>query len=175
MLLALALATPCLAHAQMVPSAMDVVDRVVAASKVLRRVAAYWAPHSTTAVFVDEGLDRDLLVSTSSISIGSRASSKKLAERRRTQFAATASAPTVAQIKPDSAYIVVPMELNAHVGSDKRFHETGLFTFTLVQQSGMWKITSQVWDRSRNRVRKIETFEAYTCISKCRTSSRTAD
>lgn len=140
--LAIALGTSSLARAQSAPTAMDVVNKVVAASGVLD-ASQLVGLYTDNAVFVDEG---PIVIYGPTIGFDWLTRVKrKFAERQMTQFTGTASQPTIAQIKPDGAYIVVPMELNAKVGADKHFHESGLFTFTLTQQAGAWKITSQVW------------------------------
>ncbi len=45
-----------------------------------------------------------------------------------------ASIVVAATVAPDSL-----------LGSGKHYHETGAFTFTLAQESGVWKIAGQVW------------------------------
>ncbi len=141
LVLVLALAVRSLGQAQS-SGAMDLVNKVIAASEVLD-ASALMGLYSESAVFVDEGpivmygptVGYDWLTRVK----------KKFAERKMTQFKATAAKPSAAQISANGAYIVIPMELNARVGTVKHFHESGTFTFTLVQQSGTWRITSQVW------------------------------
>jgi len=71
---------------------------------------------------------------------------KAFAARKMIDFKATASKPALVQMSDEKgAYIVVPMELSARIGTSGHYHETGTFTFTLVKQAGLWKITSQVW------------------------------
>ncbi len=122
--------------------AMDVVNKVVAASEVLD-ASALAGLYTDNAVFVDEG---PIVIYGPTVGLDWLTRVKaEFAERKMTQFKATASKPTVAQISANAAYIVVPMELNAVVGTDKHFHESGTFTFTLAQKADAWKITSQVW------------------------------
>jgi ketosteroid isomerase-like protein len=137
----LALAAPSFAPAQS-PGAMDVVNKVIAASEAID-AEALRGLYTDNAVFIDEG---PIVIYGPTVGVDWATRVKKaFADRHMTEFKATASAPAVAQIKPDGAYVVVPMELNARVGADKHFHESGTFTFTLVNQSGNWKISSQVW------------------------------
>jgi ketosteroid isomerase-like protein len=139
--LAFVLAASSLARAQS-SGAMDVVNKVVAASEVLD-ASALTGLYTDNAVFVDEG---PIVIYGPTVGYDWLTRVKqKFAERKMTDFKATASPPAVAQISANAAYVVVPMELNARVGTDKYFHESGTFTFTLVQQAGTWKITSQVW------------------------------
>jgi Domain of unknown function (DUF4440) len=142
LLLALALGTASLAQAQSAPTAMDLVNRVIAASEVLD-APALSGLYADNAVFVDEG---PIVIYGPTVGYDWLARvKKKFAERHMTEFKATASPPTFSKVSDSGAYIVVPMELHANVGTDKHFQESGLFTFTLVQQVGTWKITSQVW------------------------------
>jgi ketosteroid isomerase-like protein len=122
--------------------AMDVVNKVVTASEVLD-ASALTGLYTDNAVFVDEG---PIVIYGPTVGYDWLTRVKQeFAERKMTQFKATASKPTISQISANAAYIVVPMELNAVIGTDKHFHESGTFTFTLVQNSDAWKITSQVW------------------------------
>lgn len=122
--------------------AMDVVNKVVTASEVLD-ASALTGLYTDNAVFVDEG---PIVIYGSTVGYDWLTRVKQeFAERKMTQFKATASKPTISQISANAAYIVVPMELNAVVGTDKHFYESGTFTFTLVQNADAWKITSQVW------------------------------
>lgn len=140
--LAFALATSSPAGAQTSPGAMDLVNKVIAASEAID-AAALKGLYTDNAVFIDEG---PIVIYGPTVGFDwATRVNKKFAERHMTQFKATASAPLIAQIKADSAYVVIPMELNSRVGTDKHFHESGLFTFTLVRESGTWKISSQVW------------------------------
>lgn len=123
-------------------SAMDVVNRVVAASESID-ASALKGLYSENAVFIDEG---PIVIYGPNVGYewATRVNGA-FAQRHMTHFTATASKPTVAQTSSKAAYVVVPMELNAQIGATKHYHETGTFTFTLVEQSGAWKITSQVW------------------------------
>jgi hypothetical protein len=139
--LAFVFALSSLARAQS-SGAMDVVNKVVAASEVLD-APALTGLYTDNAVFIDEG---PIVIYGPTVGYDWLTRVKeKFAERKMTQFKATASTPTTAQISVNAAYIVVPMELNALVGTDKHFHESGTFTFTLVQKAEAWKITSQTW------------------------------
>jgi ketosteroid isomerase-like protein len=139
--LAFVLALSSLARAQS-PSAVDVVNKVVAASEVLDD-SALIGLYTDNAVFVDEG---PIVIYGPTVGYDWLTRVKQeFAERKMTQFKATASKPTIVQVSANGAYIVVPMELNAVVGADKHFHESGTFTFTLVRKAEQWKITSQVW------------------------------
>lgn len=138
----LALATSTFGRAQSPPTAMDVVNKVIAASEAID-ASALTGLYTDNAVFIDEG---PIVIYGPTVGVDWATRVKKsFADKHMTNFKATASEPTVAQVKSDGAYVVVPMELNAQVGPDKHFHESGTFTFTLVNQDGTWKISSQVW------------------------------
>lgn len=123
-------------------SATDVVNRVIAASEVLD-ASALTGIYAANAVFIDEG---PLVIYGPNVGRDWLARVKvAFAQKKMTQFKAAAMKPAVVQISTNGAYIVVPMELNARVGADKHFHDSGTFTFTLEQKSGQWKTTSQVW------------------------------
>lgn len=123
-------------------TSIDVVNKALAAASTLD------APkldglYAKNAVFVDEG---------PYIGYGTNAGhawaleiQKRFAQRKLTQFKATLAAPTIAQEKGNDAYVVVPIKLDAHLGSGAHYHEDGAFTFTLQRINGDWKITSQVW------------------------------
>jgi len=121
---------------------MDVVDKVVTASETLD-ASALRGLYTDNAVFIDEG---PIVIYGPTVGVDwATRVTKVFAERKMTEFKATAKQPLIAQIKPESAYVVVPMELSARAGANGHYHETGTFTFTLIRESGVWKITSQVW------------------------------
>jgi ketosteroid isomerase-like protein len=138
----LAIAASLSLPARSATSALDIVNRVIAASEKVD-ASALTGLYTDNAVFVDEG--PTLIYGRNAGFDWATRVNKAFAQRHMTRFTATASKPAVVQISPSGAYIVVPMELNAQIGATKHFHETGTFTFTLVPQSGTWRITSQVW------------------------------
>ena len=139
---ALALAASIAHPALAATTSIDVVNQAVAASTTLD-ATAFDGLYARSAVLVDEG---------PYIGYGANAGhawaleiQKRFAQRKMTHFKVTPSAPTVAQEKGDSAYVVVPMTLDGHLGAGAHYHENGAFTFTLARVVGAWKITSQVW------------------------------
>jgi ketosteroid isomerase-like protein len=138
-LLAASLLTP----ARSATTALDVVNTVVTASEKID-ASALAGLYARNAVFIDEG---PIVIYGPNVGVEWATRVKKaFAARKMSNFKATASKPAVVQMSDvKGAYIVVPMELSASVGTKGHYHETGTFTFTLVKQAGEWKITSQVW------------------------------
>ncbi|HVA27612.1 MAG TPA: nuclear transport factor 2 family protein [Candidatus Baltobacteraceae bacterium] len=141
-LAAFALAASLSLPARSATSAMDVVNKVVVASEAID-ASALRGLYTDNAVFIDEG---PIVIYGPNVGVDwANRVNKAFSERHMSHFKATASKPAVVQISAKGAYVVVPMELNAQIGATKHYHETGAFTFTLVRQAGVWKITSQVW------------------------------
>lgn len=141
-LVVLALAAFVAIPAGAATSSMDIVNKAIAASSTLVP-SAFDGLYAKNAVFVDEG--PYVGYGADAGHAWALAIQRRFAERKMMQFKVTPSAPTIAQEKGDSAYVVVPMKLDGHLGSGAHYHEDGAFTFTLQRESGAWKITTQVW------------------------------
>jgi ketosteroid isomerase-like protein len=60
---------------------------------------------------------------------------------------ATALAVEHFEVKGDSAYVVIPLEIT-YTLKGKPQHETGLWTVTLRRSGGAWQIATQTWGTS---------------------------
>lgn len=141
-LAALALAASVAFPARAATTSLDVVNKAVTAATTLDGDALKGL-YAKNAVFVDEGPWS---------AYGPHAGQEwalevqqRFALRKMTEFKAIPAAPTIAQEQGDSAYVVVPLKLDGHLGSGAHYHEDGAFTFSLQREAGEWKITSQVW------------------------------
>ena len=63
----------------------------------------------------------------------------------------TVSPPAYVYVSGDDAYVIEPLSEKATV-KGKAYKSAGLLTFTLVRRDHLWKITSQIWSKTRENL-----------------------